>query len=138
MDAFGVQCSSCERRADEASRDVVAWLKCEYLLDHVEETFDGVINAVTSFGLFVELKDIYIEGLVHVTMLKRDYYHFDAANQRLIGERGGDIYRLGDSVKVRVIRVDLDDRKIDLEMLEKTAGATKRSKKELKKGSKKS
>ena len=75
---------------------------------------------------------------MHVTMLKRDYYRFDAANQRLIGERCGDIYRLGDSVKVRVIRVDLDDRKIDLEMLEKTAGATKRSKKELKKGSKKS
>lgn len=138
MDAFGAQCSSCERRADEASRDVVAWLKCEYLLEHVGDSFEGVINAVTNFGLFVELKDIYIEGLVHVTMLKRDYYRFDAANQRLIGERGGDIYRLGDSVKVRVIRVDLDDRKIDLEMLEKTAGATKRSKKEIKKGGKKS
>ncbi|HSC76377.1 MAG TPA: ribonuclease R, partial [Pseudomonadales bacterium] len=118
MDAFGVQCSSCERRADEASRDVVAWLKCEYLLDHVEETFDGVINAVTSFGLFVELKDIYIEGLVHVTMLKRDYYHFDAAGQRLVGERTREVYRLGDSVQVRVVRVDLDDRKIDLELLQ--------------------
>jgi ribonuclease R len=118
MDAFGVQCSSCERRADEASRDVVAWLKCEYLLEHVEETFDGVINAVTSFGLFVELKDIYIEGLVHVTMLKRDYYHFDAAGQRLVGERTREVYRLGDSVQVRVVRVDLDDRKIDLELLQ--------------------
>ena len=118
MDTFGVQCSSCERRADEASRDVVAWLKCEYLLDHVEETFDGVINAVTSFGLFVELKDIYIEGLVHVTMLKRDYYHFDAAGQRLVGERTREVYRLGDSVQVRVVRVDLDDRKIDLELLQ--------------------
>lgn len=117
MDAFGVQCSSCERRADEASRDVVAWLKCEYLLDHVEETFDGVINAVTSFGLFVELKDIYIEGLVHVTMLKRDYYHFDAVGQRLVGERTREVYRLGDSVQVRVVRVNLDDRKIDLELL---------------------
>ena len=105
------------RRADEASRDVVAWLKCEYLLDHVEETFDGVINAVTSFGLFVELKDIYIEGLVHVTMLKRDYYHFDAAGQRLVGERTREVYRLGDSVQVRVVRVNLDDRKIDLELL---------------------
>src|SRR6478735_8989820 len=92
-------------------------MKCEYLLDHVEETFDGVINAVTSFGLFVELKDIYIEGLVHVTMLKRDYYHFDAAGQRLVGERTREVYRLGDSVQVRVVRVNLDDRKIDLELL---------------------
>lgn len=118
MDAFGVQCSSCERRADEASRDVVAWLKCEYLLDHVGEAFEGVINAVTSFGLFVELKDIYIEGLVHVTMLKRDYYHFDAPGQRLIGERTREVYRLGDSLQVRVVRVNLDDRKIDLELLQ--------------------
>jgi ribonuclease R len=118
MDSLGVNCSACERRADEASRDVVAWLKCEYLLDHVEETFEGVINAVTSFGLFVELKDIYIEGLVHVTMLKRDYYHYDAPGQRLVGERTREVYRLGDSVRVRVVRVDLDDRKIDLEMLE--------------------
>ncbi len=117
MDAFGVHCSGCERRADEASRDVVAWLKCEYLLDRVGEEFDGVITAVTSFGLFVELKDIYIEGLVHVTMLKRDYYQFDAAGQRLVGERTRETYRLSDSVRVRVVRVDLDDRKIDLEML---------------------
>jgi ribonuclease R len=117
MDSLGVHCSACERRADEASRDVVAWLKCEYLLEHVGDEFDGVINAVTSFGLFVELKNIYIEGLVHVTMLKRDYYQFDAAGQRLVGERTGDSYRLGDTVRVRVVRVDLDDRKIDLEML---------------------
>ena len=117
MDALGVQCSACERRADEASRDVVQWLKCEYLLDHVGLAFDGVIAAVTSFGLFVELKDIYIEGLVHVTMLKKDYYHFDPAGQRLVGERTRETYRLGDSVKVQVIRVDLDDRKIDLELL---------------------
>ncbi len=118
MDALGVHCSGCERRADEASRDVVAWLKCEYLLDRVGEEFDGVITAVTSFGLFVELKDIYIEGLVHVTMLKRDYYHYDAAGQRLIGERTREVYRLGDSVRVCVVRVDLDDRKIDLELIQ--------------------
>ena len=76
------QCSSCERRADEASR--CGCLEREYI-EHVGDSFEGVINAVTNFGLFVELKDIYIEGLVHVTMLKRDYYRFDAANQRLIG-----------------------------------------------------
>lgn len=134
-----MQCSAYERRADEASRDVTAWLKCEYLLEHVGDSFDGVINAVTSFGLFVELKDIYIEGLVHVTMLKRDYYRFDVDNQRLVGERSGDIYRLGDSVHVRVIRVDLDDRKIDLEMLDKAASPTKTQKNQNnKKGSGKS
>ncbi len=118
MDALGVHCSGCERRADEASRDVVAWLKCEYLLQHVGDEFEGVINAVTSFGLFVELKDLYIEGLVHITMLKRDYYHYDAAGQRLVGERTREVYRLGDSVRVRVMRVDLDERKIDLQLLE--------------------
>lgn len=128
MDALGVQCSSCERRADEASRDVMAWLKCEYLLEHVGDSFDGVINAVTSFGLFVELKDIYVEGLVHVTMLKRDYYHYDATGQRLIGERTREVYRLGDSVRVKVIRVNLDERKIDLELLEKTSNGRKKRK----------
>jgi ribonuclease R len=117
MDSLGVHCSACERRADEASRDVVAWLKCEYLLEHVNKTFDGVVTAVTSFGLFVELKDLYIEGLVHVTMLKRDYYTFDQPGQRLIGERTREAYHLGDCVTVRVIRVDLDDRKIDLELM---------------------
>ena len=98
----------------------MAWLKCEYLLEHVGQEFDGVIAAVTSFGLFVELKDIYIEGLVHVTMLKKDYYHFEPAGQRLVGERTRETYRLGDSVRVKVIRVDLDDRKIDLELLSTT------------------
>jgi ribonuclease R len=127
MDSLGVQCSSCERRADEASRDVVAWLKCEYLLERVGESFDGVINAVTNFGLFVELKDIYIEGLVHVTMLKRDYYHFDAVGQRLVGERTREVYRLGDSVHVRVVRVDLDERKIDLELLDKVSRTAKKT-----------
>ncbi len=128
MDALGVQCSACERRADEASRDVVAWLKCEYLLDRVGEEFDGAVSAVTNFGLFVELKNIYIEGLVHVTQLKRDYYTFDAVGQRLVGERTREVYRLGDSVRVRVVRVDLDERKIDLEMLAVTSTSRKRTK----------
>lgn len=107
-----------ERRADDATREVEAWLKCEYLQEHVGESFDGVISAVTGFGLFVELKDLYIEGLVHVTALPGDYYHFDPAKQRLTGERSGRSFRLGGAVRVQVARVDLDDRKIDLELLE--------------------
>ncbi|MES2821358.1 MAG: ribonuclease R [Pseudomonadota bacterium] len=113
---LGEQCSLSERRADEATRDVVNWLKCEFMKDRVGETFPGVITAVTGFGLFVELKDIYVEGLVHVTALPGDYYHFDPVHHRLAGERSGRSFRLGDSVEVKVMRVDLDERKIDFEM----------------------
>jgi ribonuclease R len=112
-----------ERRADEATRDVVNWLKCEYMKDRVGESFPGVITAVTGFGLFVELTDIYVEGLVHVTALPGDYYHFDPVHHRLAGERTGRSFRLGDTVEVRVMRVDLDERKIDFEMAEKTISA---------------
>ena len=118
VEMFGRHCSMTERRADDATREVQAWLKCEYLLEHVGDAFDGVISAVTSFGLFVELVDIYIEGLVHVTALPGDYYNFDRAHQRLIGERSGRSFQLGGKVRVQVARVDLDDRKIDLELLD--------------------
>jgi len=118
MVAHGEHCSMTERRADDATREVDAWLKCEYLQDHVGDEFDGVIAAVTSFGLFVELSDLYIEGLVHVTALPGDYYNFDAAKQRLTGERTGRSFQLGGGVRVQVARVDLDDRKIDLELIE--------------------
>lgn len=118
MLAQGEHCSMAERRADDATRDVEAWLKCEYLQDRVGETFDGVVTAVTSFGLFVELADLYIEGLVHISALPGDYYHFDPAKQRLTGERSSRSFRLGDSVKVQVARVDLDDKKIDLELID--------------------
>jgi len=118
MAAYGEHCSMTERRADDATREVDAWLKCEYLQDHVGDEFEGVIAAVTSFGLFVELKDLYIEGLVHVTALPGDYYHFDRATQRLTGERSGRSFQLGGGVRVQVARVDLDDRKIDLELVE--------------------
>ena len=84
-----------ERRADDATREVNAWLKCEYLQEHVGDEFDGVISAVTSFGLFVELEDLYIEGLVHITALPGDYYNFDQAHQRLTGERSGAVSSLG-------------------------------------------
>ena len=116
MAALGEQCSMTERRADDATREVDAWLKCEFLKDRIGEEFEGVIAAVTNFGVFVELSDLYIEGLMHVSALPGDYYHFDQAKQRLIGERTRQIFQLGGAVTVRVARVDLDDRKIDLEL----------------------
>lgn len=127
MDEAGQQCSHTERRADEATRDVVSWLKCEYLQEHVSEEFDGVVSAVTGFGLFVELQQIYIEGLVHITNLPKDYYRHDAPHHRLIGERTRRVFRLGDRLRVRVARVDLDERKIDFELVE-SAPANKRRK----------
>ncbi|TWC41313.1 RNAse R [Pseudomonas sp. SJZ079] len=123
LEQLGEQCSMSERRADEATRDVVNWLKCEFMKDRVGETFQGVITAVTGFGLFVELKDIYVEGLVHVTALPGDYYHFDPVHHRLAGERSGRSFRLGDSVEVKVMRVDLDERKIDFEMAQSVIDA---------------
>ena len=116
MAALGEQCSMTERRADDATREVDAWLKCEFLKDRIGEEFEGVIAAVTTFGVFVELSDLYIEGLIHVSALPGDYYHFDQAKQRLIGERTRQVFQLGGAVTVRVARVDLDDRKIDLEL----------------------
>jgi len=116
MDALGDHCSITERRADEATRDAVDWLKCEFMLDKLGSEYEGIITSVTNFGLFVELSDIYVEGLVHVTALKQDYYHFDPVHHRLIGERTNRMYRLADPVRVIVSRVDLDERKIDFEL----------------------
>ena len=113
MAELGEHCSMTERRADDATRDVLAWLKAEYMLDKVGEVFDGFITAVTGFGLFVELSDIYVEGLVHVTSLKSDYYRFDPMLHRLTGESSGRSFRLGDPITIQVARVDLDERKID-------------------------
>lgn len=116
LEEIGAEVSRTERRADEASRDVTNWLKCEFMQERIGETFSGVITAVTGFGLFVELDDIYVEGLVHVTALPGDYYHFEPLYHRLSGERSGRHYRLGDSLEVTVARVDLDERKIDFEL----------------------
>jgi len=132
--SLGEHSSMTERRADEATRDAVSWLKCEYMQDKVGDTFDGVITAVTSFGIFVELHDIYVEGLVHITSLANDYFHFDPAGHRLRGERTGKTYRLGDSLEVQVVRVDLDDRKIDFDL----AGAAKPAESGTRPGKKKS
>jgi ribonuclease R len=118
MLALGEQCSMTERRADDATREVDAWLKCEFLKDRIGDAFSGVIAAVTNFGVFVELHDLYIEGLLHVSALPGDYYHFDQAKQRLVGERTRQVFQLGGVVAVKVARVDLDDRKIDLELVD--------------------
>ncbi len=116
MLSLGEHCSTCERRADEATRDVVSWLKCEFLQDHVGDTFEGVVSAVVAFGLFVELNDLFVEGLIHITTLPSDYYHHDAAKHRLIGERTRQTFQLGDELKVKVVGVSLDDRKVDFEL----------------------
>lgn len=113
-DALGTHCSANERRADEASRDVEAWLKCYFIKNKLGEEFNGTISAVTQFGIFVQLDDIYIEGLVHITELGADYFQFDDARHELRGERTGKRYQLTDRVRVQVSRVDLDARKIDL------------------------
>ncbi|MDF7671331.1 ribonuclease R [Orbaceae bacterium ESL0721] len=111
---FSEHCSMAERRADDAVRDVIDWLKCDYMKDHVGELFNGTISGVTNFGFFVRLDDLFIDGLVHVSSLENDYYRFDAAHNRLIGENSGISYRLGDKVHVKVESVNPDDRKIDL------------------------
>jgi len=111
MQNLGERCSMTERRADEATRDATDWLKCEYVMDKVGEAFPGIITSVTGFGLFVELDDIYVEGLVHVTSLTSDYYHFDPAHQ------------------VRVVRVDLDEKKIDFELADKVPGEQRQERK---------
>ena len=110
---LGVHCSQTERRADEASRDVLSWLKCYYMRDRVGEEFVGTVSAVTGFGLFVALTDLYVEGLVHISELGSDYFHFDQAKHQLLGERTGKRYRLSDRIRVRLVRVDLETSKID-------------------------
>ena len=133
MDLFGAHCSSTERRADDATREVADWLKCEYMQDHVGEEFDGVISSVTGFGFFVRLNDLFIDGLVHISGLANDYYLFDMPKQRLIGENSGMIFRLGDAVKVRVEAVSLEQKQIDFSLISserkpKRSGKTARTK----------
>ena len=119
LEEVGQHLSVTERRADEATRDVVNWLKCEFLLDRVSEEYTGVISAVTGFGLFVMLDELMVEGLIHVTGLPKDYYHHEATQHRMVGERTGRTFRLGQKVKVKVVRVNLEERKIDFELINK-------------------
>ncbi|MYL22436.1 ribonuclease R [Vreelandella massiliensis] len=116
MVELGEHCSMTERRADDATRDVESWLKCEFMSDKLGETFEGTVASVTQFGLFVRLDEFFVEGLVHVTSLPSDYYHYEAEKHRLKGERTGTSYRLGDGVTVQVARVDMDERKIDFSL----------------------
>jgi ribonuclease R len=116
-EAAGIHCSANERRADEASRDVEAWLKCKYMRDHLGEEYSGVVTAVTTFGIFVTLDAMYVEGLVHITELGGEYYKFDEARQELRGERTGIRYAIGSRLRVQVSRVDLDGRKIDFRLV---------------------
>jgi len=116
--AAGMHCSANERRADEASRDVEAWLKCKYMREHLGEEYSGVVTSVTSFGLFVTLDALYVEGLVHITELGGEYFRFDEARQELRGERTGIRYAIGSRLNVQVSRVDLDGRRIDFRLVE--------------------
>ena len=129
----GIHCSANERRADEASRDVEAWLKCRYMREHLGEEYGGAVSAVTSFGLFVQLDGLYVEGLVHITELGGEYFRFDEVRQELRGERSGVRYVVGSRVRVQVSRVDLDGRKIDFRMVregEDAAAATPRTRRD--------
>ncbi len=118
IDGLGEQTSMAERRADEATRDVCNWLKCEFMQDHVGATYSGVISAVTGFGFFVRIDDLYVEGLVHIGSLGKDYYIYDAAKQRLIGEHSRKVYKLGDQVKINVQGVNLEEKKIDFALVD--------------------
>ena len=113
MERLGMITSAHEKRAEEATRDVEAWLKCQYMEQHLGDEFDGVITGVTNFGVFVQITELMTDGLVHVTSLANDYYKYDAGSQRLIGERSGHSYSLGEEMRVRVQRVDMETRKID-------------------------
>lgn len=117
LEALGAHCSMTERRADEATRDAVTWLKCEFMQSRVGEELGGVVTSCASFGLFVELDGLYVDGLIHVSTLGDDYYEFDARHQRLSGARNKRVYALGDRLRVRVARVSLDERKIDLALV---------------------
>ena len=116
MVAIGEQCSMTERRADDATRDVVSWLKCQFMESHIGDVFEGVISGVANFGLFIQLNELHIDGLVHVANLDSDYYHFDEVNLTLTGESSGRKFGLGDGVTVRVAAVHTEDRKIDLQL----------------------
>lgn len=114
---LGAHLSMTERRADEATDDALQWLKCEYMLNKIGEEYEGVVSGVTGFGMFVELKNIFIEGLVHMTAMQDDYYHFDPIRHRLIGDRTRTVFCIGDPVAIKVVRVDLEKRQIDFSLV---------------------
>lgn len=117
IEAMGIHCSLTERRADEATRDVTRWLKCQYIAQHVGDAFQGIISGVTRFGFFVELQALYIDGLVHVASLQDDYYEFDSVRHRLVGSRSGRLFELGQTVEVKVADINIEQRKIDFDLI---------------------
>jgi ribonuclease R len=137
MYELGEQCSMAERRADEATWDVIAWLKCEYMSDHIGEEFTGTVSSVMNFGLFVQLDEVYVDGLVHISSLQSDYYQYQEAGHRLVGERTRKVYKLGDQLQVRVARVSLDERKIDFELADQPSNGKSNSQGNYKKRSSK-
>jgi ribonuclease R len=116
MHALGVHCSDRERRADEATREALDWIKCEYMQAKLGEEMTGVVSSVVDFGLFVQLVDVPVDGLVHVSALGSDYFKYERERHRLVGSRTGMAFRLGDTLRVRVARVDLEQRRIDFEL----------------------
>ncbi len=134
MHSMAVHCSTTERRAEEASREVIQWLKAEYMQDRIGEEFSATVTTVTGFGIFVELKALFVEGLVHITELGNDYFHFDPLAHRLSGERSGQRFTVGDAVRVRLIRVSLEDAKIDFSLVSRRSlQGNKRQKRRAKK-----
>lgn len=123
MEAKGQQCSLLERRADDATRDAMSWLKCEYMSDKIGEEFPALITGIVDFGLFVQVKGMQIDGLVHVSSLGSDYFSRDKSGYRLVGQRSGRVFRLGDTLHVRLINVVMDERKIDFELVQTAAGS---------------
>ncbi len=123
LDEAGEHFSATERRADEASRSVTSWLKCHYMQQHIGEEFVGVISATAEFGLFVTLKDLYVDGMVHVSQLGDDYFVFDQVSQSLVGQNRGQVFGLGDEVKIKVAGVNIEERKIDFELLQQLSHA---------------
>lgn len=123
LDDAGEQFSKTERRADEASHSVTSWLKCHYMQQHLGEEFIGIISAVTEFGLFVTLKDLYVDGMIHVSHLGDDFFLYDQASQSLVGQNRGQIFGLGDEVKIKVAAVNLEERKIDFELIQQITHA---------------
>jgi len=121
MERLGQITSAHEKRAEDATRDVEAWLKCQYMEQHLGDEFDGVITGVTHFGLFVQISELLVDGLIHVTSLSNDYYHHDPGTQSLVGERTGRAYRLGDPMRIQVNRVDMETRRIDFRPVERRA-----------------
>ncbi len=128
LENIGSSCSQTERNADMATRDVMDWLKCEYMQSHIGNQYDGVVSGITNFGLFVRLNEVYVEGLVHVTELGSDYFNYNAAKQKLIGERSGQSFAIGDELKIEVAQVDLEQRKIDFSLIDTLSGSSKATK----------